>query len=471
MEGELKGEDEPLRVLEFYSGIGGMRFSLEQSGIHAKVVEAFDINNIANEVYKHNFGHSPYQGNIQSLTAAQLDKFRANAWLLSPPCQPYTRQGLQKDAEDARASSFLKIIELIPLTLFPPTMLFVENVVGFESSITHKRLMEVLEKIGFITQEFILSPLQFCVPYSRPRYFCLAKKASLSFPRPEFNGKLVTNIGPLISGEDDNLIRDKVSLNATFERKMENVNEVELDSNSSCSPIKDFLQADILRSDRFGCTEINSCTTSHEILASKGVGDESEYHHAKRGCCRIDEEEVLFCSRDFPGQADCDYVGAIAENRSNVPFESKDHCINSEWEQFRVPAGLIERWGDAMDIVFPDSRRCCCFTKSYGRYVKGTGSLLATSKDALKNPFINAYNRRQASKNKVSLLQEFDLRYFTPREIANLHSFPEDFSFPSHVSPRQRYALLGNSLSVAVVAPLLKYLFSSEDTNILVLYN
>lgn len=31
-----------------------------------------------------------------------------------------------------------------------------------------------------------------------------------------------------------------------------------------------------------------------------------------------------------------------------------------------------------LDIVYPDSKRCCCFTKSYYRYVKGTGSLLAT---------------------------------------------------------------------------------------------
>ncbi|KAH1051767.1 hypothetical protein GLYMA_08G177700v4 [Glycine max] len=28
-------------------------------------------------------------------------------------------------------------------------------------------------------------------------------------------------------------------------------------------------------------------------------------------------------------------------------------------------------------MVYRDSKRCCCFTKSYYRYVKGTGSLLA----------------------------------------------------------------------------------------------
>lgn len=33
------------------------------------------------------------QGNIQILTPFDLDKYEAHAWLLSPPCQPYTRQG------------------------------------------------------------------------------------------------------------------------------------------------------------------------------------------------------------------------------------------------------------------------------------------------------------------------------------------------------------------------------------------
>lgn len=40
--------------------------------------------------------------------------------------------GLQKDTGDARAFSFLQILQLIPLLLQPPSMLFVENVVGFE---------------------------------------------------------------------------------------------------------------------------------------------------------------------------------------------------------------------------------------------------------------------------------------------------------------------------------------------------
>ena len=49
-------------------------------------------------------------------------------------------------------------------------------------------------------------------------------------------------------------------------------------------------------------------------------------------------------------------------------------------------------------------------------------------------------------------------RYFTPREVARLHGFPETFAFPDAISQKKRYELLGNSLSVQVVAGLLRYL-------------
>ncbi|GJX75297.1 tRNA (cytosine(38)-C(5))-methyltransferase [Tanacetum coccineum] len=59
---------------------------------------------------------------------ADLDHYKANVWLLSPPCQPYTRQGLEKQSADARASSFLTILGIIPRLVLPPVMIFV----GFE---------------------------------------------------------------------------------------------------------------------------------------------------------------------------------------------------------------------------------------------------------------------------------------------------------------------------------------------------
>ncbi|GAY45076.1 hypothetical protein CUMW_086740 [Citrus unshiu] len=376
-----KNDGEAWRVLEFYSGIGGMRYSLMKADVSAQVVEAFDINDKANDVYELNFGHRPYQGNIQNLTAAELDMYGAHAWLLSPPCQPYTRQGLQKQSSDARAFSFLKILELIPHTVKPPHMLFVENVVGFETSDTHAKMIEILANSDYLTQEFILSPLQFGVPYSRPRYFCLAKRKPLSFRCQLLNNQLLRSPSPLLGNDDMTVITKHDQPDDSWDKLLE-----------SCDPVERFLE-----------------------FSNSGDQVNTETGFLSTGTAAVD---------DF----------GAAEETVEV-----DRCVSID--HFLVPLSLIERWGSAMD-----SKRCCCFTKSYYQYVKGTGSLLATV--------------QPKNKGKASSLKEQHLRYFTPREVANLHSFPGDFQFPHHLSLRQRYALLGNSLSIAVVAPLLQYLFA-----------
>jgi site-specific DNA-cytosine methylase len=58
----------------------------------------------------------------------------------------------------------------------PPKYLLVENVVGFEASATAQQFRAFLAQQGYAVQEFHLSPTQLGVPYSRPRYFCLARK-------------------------------------------------------------------------------------------------------------------------------------------------------------------------------------------------------------------------------------------------------------------------------------------------------
>ena len=63
----------------------------------------------------------------------------------------------------------------------PPTHLLVENVVGFERSETHVELLESLASLGYAAQGAVLSPTEVGVPYSRPRYFVLAKRAPLAF--------------------------------------------------------------------------------------------------------------------------------------------------------------------------------------------------------------------------------------------------------------------------------------------------
>ncbi|XP_077211031.1 DNA methyltransferase-2 [Tasmannia lanceolata] len=421
----IGGESEPWKILEFYSGIGGMRYSILRAGIRATVLEAFDINNTANDVYEHNFGHRPFQGNIQNLTASELDKYGAHAWLLSPPCQPYTRQGLQKDSDDARASSFLKILELIQHTMQPPLMLFVENVVGFETSNTHKQMMEIFARTGFVSQEYILSPLQFGIPYSRPRYFCLAKRKPTTFRNPCFNNQLIQIPSPILLKASGALMDEHLHPNERLEILQQ-----------SCEPIKNYLETRISFENWVENAESDfSCKPNVSTVGYGTIDDQISFEGFS-----APDERMESVSVD-------DIVINVEKNAKVNGF--CDGSVN----QYTVPLSLIERWGSAMDIVYPDSKRCCCFTKSYHRYVKGTGSLLATVQR----------NESLPEKTKISSLKELNLRYFTPREVANLHSFPEDFHFPEHINLRQRYALLGNSLSVAVVSALLGYLFSEPS--------
>ena len=136
---------------------------------------AFDINTIANSVYERNFNCKVCPKTISSFTAESLDGFKASdIWLLSPPCQPYTRQGKTLDTLDPRAESFLHLLSVIPNMANRPRLLLIENVVGFESSDTRKLLVHMLETCGYSFQEFHLSPHQIGIPNTRTRYFCLA---------------------------------------------------------------------------------------------------------------------------------------------------------------------------------------------------------------------------------------------------------------------------------------------------------
>ena len=117
------------------------------------------------------------------------------------------------------------------------------------------------------------------------------------------------------------------------------------------------------------------------------------------------------------------------------------------------------------DIAHPNGTRSTTFTKAYGsNYIIGTGSFLQTKRLDL-----------QFEPDDQTALLTLGLRFFTPMEIALLHALPVQnspflrknhtikFDFPPETTIPQQYRLLGNSLNVAVVAHILRYLFSNSQ--------
>eukprot|EP00041_Stephanoeca_diplocostata_P025053 m.647756 g.647756 ORF g.647756 m.647756 type:complete len:381 (+) comp22659_c0_seq6:169-1311(+) len=169
----------PLRVLEFYSGIGGMHYALKLAarslGIAFEVLAAFDINTVANDVYRHNFPEvQVIQRLIESIPTSKFEKYAADLWTMSPPCQPFTRAGKQMDVNDARTKSFLSILDMLSSMTSKPKYLLLENVKGFESSVARTTLVTTLEACGYAYQEYLLTPEQLGIPNSRMRYYLIA---------------------------------------------------------------------------------------------------------------------------------------------------------------------------------------------------------------------------------------------------------------------------------------------------------
>ncbi|KAM3842807.1 tRNA (cytosine(38)-C(5))-methyltransferase-like [Diretmus argenteus] len=141
---------ESLRVLELYSGIGGMHYALKESGVPAQVVAAVDVNTTANQIYSHNFPDAPlWPKTIEGITLDDFNKLSFDMILMSPPCQPFTRLGKQGDVSDPRTKSFLYILDLLPRLARLPRFILLENVKGFETSTARESLVKTLKDCGY----------------------------------------------------------------------------------------------------------------------------------------------------------------------------------------------------------------------------------------------------------------------------------------------------------------------------------
>ncbi|NXN83438.1 TRDMT methyltransferase, partial [Bombycilla garrulus] len=364
-----------------------------ESCTYAEVVAAVDVNTLANDVYKHNFPTTPlWAKTIEGITLKEFDRLSFDMILMSPPCQPFTRIGLQGDVSDPRTKSFLYILDILPRLQKLPKYLLLENVKGFESSSARNKLLQTLATCGFKYQEFLLSPTCLGIPNSRLRYFLIAKLHQEPF---YFQAPGQVSLFVLVVYVDE------------WRRRMiptEKLNTVS------------FFQPGFEKSLPKGA-----------FLFKLETVEEIERKHNQ------DNDTSIQMLKDF--------------------LEEE----NKEISQYFLPPKFLLRYAFLLDIVKPTCRRSTCFTKGYGHYVEGTGSVLQTAVDVqLESVF--KHIDKLPEEEKLVKLSTLKLRYFTPREIANLHGFPSEFGFPEKVTVKQCYRLLGNSLNVRVVAKLISIL-------------
>ncbi|XP_054130233.1 tRNA (cytosine(38)-C(5))-methyltransferase isoform X2 [Melozone crissalis] len=318
--------------------------------------------------------------------------------------QRLLRTGLQGDVSDPRTKSFLYILDILPRLQKLPKYLLLENVKGFESSSARNELLQTLATCGFKYQEFLLSPTCLGIPNSRLRYFLIARLHQEPFSF-QAHGQILTRFP---DQDPEDLLKEKVA-------------------------------------DKVG--EASSLSSEEKNLDPSIDPDCSSKKSLEKGAFLFKLETVEEMERKH--------------NQDNDPSIQmlKDFLEeeNEEMSQYFLPPKSLLRYALLLDIVKPTCRRSTCFTKGYGHYVEGTGSVLQTAVDVqLESVF--KHIDELPEEEKLMKLSTLKLRYFTPREIANLHGFPLEFGFPEKVTVKQRYRLLGNSLNVHVVAKLISIL-------------
>ncbi|CAF91437.1 unnamed protein product, partial [Tetraodon nigroviridis] len=405
-----------MRVLELYSGIGGMHYALKESEVCHQVVAAVDINTTANDVYRHNFPSTALLNKtIEGITLEEFNQLSFDVILMSPPCQPFTRIGLQRDVADSRTRSFLHVVDLLPRLSKAPVFILLENVKGFEKSAAREYLLRTLRECGYAVQEMLVSPTHFGIPNSRLRYYLLAKLSGQK-------GKL----GCAEQGGDQAGQKAAVSLSSAFQHLC--------------------LDADGL--------QISDDSTEDPTPAPPSSSSSSPSPFPPQVCAPEYKTCPSLLKATLEAQKKKNQNHNLSVKQIQDFLEPQE---NLNLDQHFLPPKILLRYAQLLDIVRPTCRRSICFTKGYGKYVEGTGSVLQCCMDTSVEHVFPRLDQC-SEEERVQKLLELKLRYFTPREVANLMGFPPTFSFPESVSTKQQYRLLGNSLNVVVVAKLLQLL-------------
>lgn len=285
-----------IKAVELYCGIGG--FSKAISDLSIQVIKAYDQNDFALATYNANFTHKAEKFNLEKFNAALLDTLDIDFLWMSPPCQPYTSKGVQKDLEDFRSDSFKTVLQALLTCTNLPLHVGLENVAGFFTSKARDLLIQTLEKRGYNISETLLCPSELGIPNRRPRYYLCASQKPLR----------------------------------------------ELEKIFTCKSLKEFIK-----------------------------------------------------------------------EPSKPSF---------------VPANILEKFQNGFRVVdiYDEKAYTTCFTSSYSKSWMHSGAYLRVGEK---------------------------IRLFEPEEIASLLGFGEDFLFASHLSQRQKYKLIGNSLSVYAIKAIL----------------
>ncbi len=180
------GEPQNLRFIDLFCGIGGFHVAAKivcaERGVVPLCVFSSDIDSDAQRAYEANFGVKP-RGDITKIPASDIPCH--DLLFAGFPCQPFSICGEMKGFEDARGTLFFDIARI--LAEKRPRAFVLENVkllANHNRGATLRRILEVLEGLGYCVHYRVLNALNFGLPQKRERIFIVGFRESVAFQFP-----------------------------------------------------------------------------------------------------------------------------------------------------------------------------------------------------------------------------------------------------------------------------------------------
>lgn len=200
---DIKSGKKKYKVLELFSGAGGMALGLHKAGLDP--VALVDIYKDANNTVKHNFPEwNVIEKDINEIAEEGIDSVVENKDSIDIvtggfPCQPFSYAGKRAGLNDTRGTVFYSLAKIIKEVT--PKMFVLENVKGLlnhDKGKTFEIVFNILSDMNYNIAYKVLNAWDYNVPQKRERIFIVGIKKefnnSFDWPTPNLNKPVLKDV-------------------------------------------------------------------------------------------------------------------------------------------------------------------------------------------------------------------------------------------------------------------------------------
>ena len=408
-----------IKFIDLFAGVGGIRIGVEEAlkecGVSSKCVLSSEIDENACLTYKLNFGEIP-SGDVRQITESEPFDLLLGGF----PCQPFSYAGKRKGFGDTRGTLFFEIERL--LGKYRPKAFLLENVRGLythDEGRTFETIIGKLHELGYGTYDLLLNSSNFGVPQNRVRLYIVGILGAT----PEMT--LATNLGAV----DSHRFKNEFTLFDDLSVERHTVGDVlenNVDEKYYCS---EEFQNRLLKATGGNLSLLHG----YRMMDYRGGQSLHSWDLGLRGEC---------------SEAEKNFMTLLIQNRRKPEFGRHQDGKKLTLEQIKT----FYHDDDILTVI--ESLKEKHYLKEQdGKFSPVCGNM---SFEVFKflDPESIAITLTSSDSNRLGVIQNNRARHITPRECARLQGFPD--SFKLHPLDQFSYKQFGNSVSVPVIAAVMK---------------